>query len=309
VAATDYRTEMSVSPEILSRATDAYRRIRNTARYLLGNLADFQAGQALAPEQMLALDRYALHRAQHLQEEILRAYEGYNFHIVAQRVHEYCAVELGAFYLDVLKDRLYTTRADSTARRSAQTAMHHVTEALVRWLAPILSFTAEEIWRHMPGARAESVFLAEWYSGWPEARLGETGMDEVFWDDVLRVRGEVSKRLERLRAAGEIGSGLEAEVNLYCEGNTETKLRRFGDELKFVFITSAAAVHPLAARPEQAVETGLSGVWLHVVPAPKRKCVRCWHRRADVGSDAAHPELCPRCVENVAGAGEVRRFA
>lgn len=308
VAATDYRTEMSISPEILSRATDAYRRIRNTARYLLGNLADYRPEQALPVAQMLALDRYALHRAQRLQEEIVRAYDGYNFHVVAQRAHEYCAVELGAFYLDVLKDRLYTTRAGSLARRSAQTAMHHIAEALVRWLAPVLTFTAEEIWRHLPGARAESVFLAEWYRTWPDARLGETGMDETFWDEVLRVRGEVSKRLELLRATGGIGSGLEAEVNLYCEGEYEKQLSRLGDELKFVFITSAAKVHPVSVRPAQATETGLSGLWLHVVPAPKCKCVRCWHRRSDVGSVPEHPNLCPRCVENVTGQGETRVF-
>ncbi len=308
VAATDYRAEMSVSDEILTRTADSYRRIRNTARYLLANLAGFDpARDLLKPAEMLALDRWALNRARSLHHDMVAAYDGFTFHVIYQRLHQFCAVDLGAFYLDVLKDRVYTTRADSRARRSAQTAMYHILEALTRWMAPILSFTAEEIWRHMPGPRGDSVFLETWY------RIPEDVADELsgeaYWEQVLAVREQVARELERLRVAGVIGSSLDAEVDLYCEPGLHAQLSGLGDELRFVFITSYARLHPLASRPAGAVETGMNGLWLKADASAHTKCVRCWHHRADVGAHAGHPQLCGRCVENVEGAGEARKYA
>ncbi len=311
VAATDYRGEMNISTEILKRMADSYRRIRNTARYLLGNLADFEAGHAVPVEQMVALDRWALHQAQALQLLIVQAYQDYNFHLIYQKLHQFCVVEMGGFYLDVLKDRLYTLPAGSPPRRSAQTAMLHILEALVRWLAPVLSFTAEEIWRNMPGRAHESVMLTEWYTDWPAAELDRGQMDERYWADVLRVRQEVSRQLEALRVAGDIGSSLEADVTLHCNGGVFNKLARLEDELRFVFITSSAGLRrsESPAPAESATGPHVNGVQVDACPSPHRKCIRCWHRRADVGVNPNHPEICGRCVGNVEGPGETRKFA
>ncbi len=309
VAATDYRGEMSISGEILKRMADSYRRMRNTARYLLGNLAGFDPAQGLAAADMLALDRWALAEAQRLQQVITDAYRDYNFHLIYQRLHQFCVVEMGGFYLDILKDRLYTTRADSVARRSAQTAMYHVTEALVRWLAPILSFTAEEIWRHMPGPRGDSVLLETWYQDWPVLDADPDGMDADYWQRVIRVRQEVSRKLEALRVAGTIGSSLDATVTIYVGDQYLVPLSRLEDELRFVLITSGAELRPLAERPAELADSELDQVYAAVSRAPHDKCVRCWQRRADIGIDPSHPALCGRCAVNVDGDGEVRRFA
>jgi len=308
VAATDYRAEMNVSDEILKRTADAYRRIRNTARYLLSNLDGFDpAVHAVAPADMLALDRWAVDRAAQLQQEILQAYTDYQFHVIYQRVHNFCVNDLGAFYLDVTKDRQYTCRADSLARRSCQTAMYHIAEALVRWLAPVLSFTADEIWQHLPGGRGESVFLTTWYQGL--FNLGDSdALSREDWTKALAVRAEVSRELEQARKAGAIGSGLDAKVELYCDPDLAGVLSRLGDELRFLLITSAATVRPVEEAGGDAVGTDMEGLRLQVSPSEHDKCVRCWHHRADVGADARHPELCGRCVENVEGTGEARRF-
>ena len=315
VAATDYRGEMTVSDEILKRTGDAYRRLRNTARFLLANLNGFEpARDLLDPQEMLALDRWTVDRTRRLQEQVRQAYNEYEFHRIYQLVHNFCAVDMGSFYLDIIKDRQYTTRADSIPRRSAQTAMYHVVEALVRWFAPIMSFTAEEIWRHIPGQRAESVFLSTWYelpsAGYTESEL-QRHMDAGFWERVITVRDAVSKELEKLRVGGAIGSSLDAEVDLYADGETAALLRLLEDELRFVLITSYARVHDVAARPDAAVEADIPGLqlWLRVTPSAHAKCVRCWHHREDVGGNPEHPELCGRCVENVAGEGEQRRYA
>nr|VFK60498.1 MAG: isoleucyl-tRNA synthetase [Candidatus Kentron sp. TC] len=320
VAATDYSAEMSVSDEILRRMADSYRRLRNTARFLLANLYGFDPVRDMTPfDEMLALDRWAVDRALTLQRDIQSAYRANHFHIVCQRLHNFCTVELGSFYLDIIKDRQYTTGAASLARRSAQTALYHIAEALVRWLAPILSFTAEEIWRHLPGEREESVFLGEWYPDLAPLTQ-EEDMNAGFWDRVIVVRDAVNRELERLRAAGVIGSALDAEVELYCGGALLADLRRLEDELRFVLITSRASVHSLDQRPDDAVETTLettnettqdtnSVLWLRVTVSPHRKCIRCWHRREDVGAHPEHPEICGRCVENVGGEGEVRKVA
>ena len=221
VAATDYSVEMNVSDEILKRTADAYRRLRNTSRFLLANLDGFDPAQhQLDPEYMLCLDRWAVERTRQLQEQVLQAYERYEFHRIYQLVHNFCAVDMGSFYLDIIKDRQYTTQKDSVPRRSAQTAMYHVIESLVRWLAPILSFTAEEIWQHIPGQREDSVLLSGWYelppAYFPESEiLQEMGRD--FWERIILVREAVSKELEKLRVDGQIGSSLDAEVDLYAD--------------------------------------------------------------------------------------------
>jgi isoleucyl-tRNA synthetase len=309
VASTDYANEISVSDEILKRMSDSYRRIRNTARFLLGNLAGFDPARDAVPlAGLVDLDRWAIARTRELQDEVVAAYRNYDFHLIYQKVHNFCVVDLGGFYLDVIKDRLYTTPQLGLARRSAQTAMHHIIEAMVRWLAPILSFTAEEIWRHMPGARAESVF----FSTWAALPAGEDAATSVDWPAVLEVRGAVLRELERLRVAGEIGAPLDATVDLFAAPATRAALAPLGEELRFVLITSQARVHPAESRPAEAVPAGAAAdtsLWLQVRPAAAAKCVRCWHKREDVGSVAAHPELCARCAVNVDGAGETRRFA
>jgi len=307
VAATDYRAEMSVSDEILKRTSDVYRRLRNTARYLLANLNDFDPAKDLvAADSMLPLDQWAVGRAWELQQEVIEAYDSYQFHLVYQKVHHFCSVDLGSFYLDVTKDRQYTCKGDSLPRRSAQTAMYHIAEALVRWLAPITSFTADEIWRYLPGERMDSVFLATWYEGlFPLS--DEAPMNRAFWDFVLSVREAVSKELEVLRVRDEIGSSLDAEVELHCAPDVLERLKPLQDELRFVFITSYARALP-ADSSVATLPTAIDGLELRVVACDKPKCVRCWHHREDVGSQLGHPELCGRCVENVDGPGETRRY-
>jgi isoleucyl-tRNA synthetase len=309
VAATDYRGELAVSDEIFKRTADSYRRIRNTARFLLSNLNGFEpAADSLAFDEMLSLDRWAVDRAARLQEELGEAYESYQFHQIYQKLHNFCANDLGGFYLDVIKDRQYTTREDSIARRSAQTAMHHIAEALVRWVAPILSFTAEEIWENLPGERGDSVLLEQWYQGLSTLPEGEV-MGRDYWQQVMAVRSAVNREMEALRAAGELRGSLDAEVELYCEPDLLARLEALGDELRFVLITSGASLGPLATAPEESAESELEGLRVRAFPSPNDKCERCWHRRPDVGSCPDHPGLCGRCVENVDGDGEQRHFA
>ena len=307
VAATDYRSEMSVSREILTRVSDAYRRLRNTQRFFLGNLHGFDPREHAVPDdRMVSLDRWALERARTLQEDVIKAYEQYEFHRIYHKVHNFCVVDMGGLYLDVIKDRLYTTPAESVARRSAQTAMYHIAEAMVRWLAPILSFTAEEVWGNLPGERGDSIFLSTWYAI-PEL-APSAGAD---WSAILQVRQAVSRELERLRSAGDIGAPLDAHVDLYCPASLGSVLAPLGKELRFVFITSEAQVHPDTDRPNSAVAAGTETepFWLVASSCQDTKCARCWHRRANVGRHDLHPELCGRCVNNVDGPGEVRVYA
>jgi isoleucyl-tRNA synthetase len=308
VAATDYSGEISVSDEILKRMSDSYRRMRNTVRFLLGNLAGFDpARDALPPEQLLEIDRWALDRARGLQREVVDAYRNYDFHEIYQKVHGFCVVELGAFWLDILKDRLYTMPAASVGRRSAQTAMHHIAEAMVRWLAPILSFTAEEIWKFLPGPRDESVLFSTWW------KLPESApSDAIDWDAVIALKNDVSGELERLRTAGSLGAPLEAAVDVYLDEAQHRRMAAIGDELRFVLITSAARLRPASERPADAVaavSVAKSGAWIAVTVQNAPKCARCWHRREDVGSDPGHPGICSRCVVNLGVAGETRRYA
>jgi len=299
IASTDYRNEMSVSDNILKRSGDAYRRIRNTARFLLANLNGFDPVQHLVPlDEMVALDRWIVHRAFELQQQIAQAYESYDFAAIVQALSNFCSVDLGSLYLDVTKDRLYTMREDSRGRRSAQSAMYRIAEAFVRWIAPILSFTAEEMWRYLPGEREDNVLFTTWYDGL--AALPESAtLTAADFDRLLALREEVSKTLEPMRAAGEIGAALDAEIGLRCSVSDQNWLTPMAEELRFLFISGDVEVLADDAAKDIAVLA---------TPTTKQKCVRCWHRRADVGVDANHPELCGRCVSNVEGPGEDRHW-
>jgi isoleucyl-tRNA synthetase len=308
VAAADYRQEMSVSDEILRRVSDAYRKIRNTARFLLGNLDGFGPDDCLDPDDMLPLDRWAVDRAACLQAELEQAYADYEFLKVYQKVHQFCVVDMSAFFLDILKDRLYTTGRESRIRRSAQTAMFHIAEALVRWIAPVLSFTAEEIWALLPGERAESVLMETWYADLFEV---DESADRDRWRRIIAVRDAVSKRIEDVRTSGRVGSSLATEAAVWADGAIRASLDWVGDELRFVLLTSEATVGPLEQAPEDAERVSLDDgvVAVRVVPSQNAKCIRCWHQRPEVGASKEHPEICGRCIENVAGSGEDRRVA
>ena len=309
IASTDYRSEMRVSDEILERISDGYRRLRNTARFLLSSINDFNPAVDLVETQdLLALDRWILDRAYALQEDVKTAYETYQFQHIYQKVHHFCVIDLGGFYLDIIKDRQYTAKADGLARRSAQTAMYHVVEALTRWLAPIISYTADEIWQYIPGERSESVFLETWYEGLVKFDE-EAVMNREFWQKIMSVRTAISKELEKSRSKGDIGSSLNAELELYCNAEFFDVLNQLSDELRFIFITSQAAVFAEQLAPAEAIQTEVEGVKLVVTVSEHKKCVRCWHQRADVGQHEDHEELCGRCVENVSGSGEQRHYA
>ncbi|NHN39293.1 isoleucine--tRNA ligase [Pseudomaricurvus alcaniphilus] len=306
VAATDFSGEMRVSDEILKRTADSYRRIRNTARFLLSNLNGFEPERdALPVAELLSLDRFAVERAARLQADIVQAYNSYNFHSIYQKLHNYCVVDLGGFYLDIIKDRQYTTQADSIARRSAQTALYHIVEAFARWIAPILSFTADELWDHIPGPRQGPVFAAQWYE-FP-LQAGATELDYGYWSLMTSVKTAVNKMIEKKRGEGIIGGSLDAAVTLVCDSDLAQRLSLLGDELRFVLITSAAEVTTAAVSGAEATE--LEGLSVLVSKSGGDKCVRCWHYREDVGSDPEHAEICGRCVENVVGGGEQRQFA
>ena len=309
VSSTDYTGEVSVSDEILKRTSDAYRRIRNTARFMLANMDGFEpAKNMVSTDDMLPLDRWIVQRAQNLQSEIIEAYEEYEFHYIYQKVHNFCSEDLGAFYLDVIKDRQYTTQADSLARRSAQTALYHIVEAFSRWIAPVLSFTAEEIWSAIPGQREESVFFDSWYE-FPAFKV-EEDMPAEFWQQVLQVRMACSKELEGLRADKTIGGSLDAELHLYCSPELKATLEKLGDELRFVLIVSYVHLHALGEKPDNVINTSVEGLELLALASEHPKCTRCWHHREDVGQvDEQHPELCGRCVDNVVRKGEERLYA
>jgi len=310
VASTDYTSEIAVSDEILKRVADSYRRIRNTARFMLANLNGFDPVTDLVPaDKMIALDRWIVDRAAQLQLEIDEAYNEYQFHTVNQKVQHFCSMDLGGFYLDVIKDRQYTTQADSLARRSAQTALFHIMEAFTRWIAPVLSFTADELWQALPGERAESVFLDTWYENLAVLSESESkGRD--FWKQVLEVKVATNKVLEAARNEGKVKASLSAEIVLYCERDLASTLNELGDELRFVLIASNVKVLPFSEASENAVITEIDGLKVAVTLSENTKCVRCWHHREEVGNNEVHPELCERCINNLPdGKGEVRLYA
>src|SRR5574340_741962 len=308
VATTDYSGELTISDEILKRVVEGYRRIRNTLKFLLANLSDFDPEtHALPVADWLEIDRYALALTRQLQAELQAHYDAYEFHFIVQKLQSFCSEDLGGFYLDILKDRLYTSGADSRARRAAQNALYHLTQALTRWMAPVLSFTGEEVWTQLAsplpnplpqageGANAgpkpidDSVFLHTWHE--LPAQADEADLLER-WTRIRAIRADVQKELETVRAASGIGSSLQAEVTLYASPATQALLAPLGDDLRFVLITSQA--HVVAADADR----------IEVTPSTAKKCERCWHYRDDVDAVAAHPGLCGRCVANLFGAGE-----
>jgi isoleucyl-tRNA synthetase len=298
-ASTDYSGDLGIDDKILARVVDAYRRIRNTLRFLLANISDFNpATDTVADADLLEIDRYALARAAQLQTDILAHYEKYEFHPVVAKLQLYCSEDLGGFYLDVLKDRLYTTAPNSKARRSAQTALYRITHAFVRWMAPFLSFTAEEAWGFMgqkDAPHSESIFM-ETYTVWPAPDAGSEAL-LAKWQRIREIRDLVNKEIEAVRTTGAVGSSLQATVTLTVPSEDHAVLASLGDDLKFVTITSAVTL--IAG----------NSIQISVEASKSLKCERCWHYRDDVGHDPAHPGLCGRCTSNLHGAGEVREHA
>jgi isoleucyl-tRNA synthetase len=306
-ASTDYSGEMNISDEILKRVVESYRRIRNTLRFLLANTADYDHEKhALPVDQLLEIDRYALELTQSVEGMICQHYEGYEFHLVVQTLQSFCSEDLGSFYLDILKDRLYTAGENSLARRSAQNALYHITHSLVRLMAPVLSFTAEEAWEILTGERDVSVFEQQWYGTPNLGMFGEISLGQYDsalmdqWRSIRNWRADVNKHLEAVRADGKIGSSLQAEIDIYATTAGYEALTRVEEDLRLVMITSRATVHHVATEAEQRIM---------VTPSAHPKCERCWHYRADVGADAQHATLCGRCVSNLFGSGEVRKYA
>lgn len=307
IASTDFTKEMTVGDEILNRTADTYRRIRNTARFMLANMMGFDpAKDQVAMDDLVSLDAEMMRRTEALSAKIMGHYRAYEFSEVTQALHHFCVDDLGGFYLDIIKDRQYTLKADSHARRSAQTALYWMTEAFVRWMAPILSFTAQEIWESMPGQRPHRFVFAVTALALPEAK-GRASLD---WQLIQRTKTAVNQAIEIARNAGTVKGSLSAEVTLYCDPELLRTLAQLGDELRFVTITSEARLMTSDQRPKEAIaDPDCPGLWVEVVATEAAKCERCWHHRADVGSTLAHPELCGRCVDNVEGAGEERTFA
>ena len=303
IGSTDYSGEMTVSDEILNRSADSYRRIRNTMRFMLANMQGFDPKNDLVDiNNMLILDRWIVSKTHDLQQQVINEYDNYNFHFVMKAILNFCTNDLGGFYLDIIKDRQYTTQTDSLARRSAQSALFHISHAMVRWLSPILTFTSEEIWQFLPGASNESVFLQTWYEGL------EGNFDNPVIEASRDINTHLRKELEDMRRNKIIGSSLDAEVDIYCKDDNYQNLLGLKDELRFVFITSEARVNQLSDKPTDAKEIN-SSLAIKVEKSDHQKCVRCWHHRPEIGQNKVHQDLCDRCIENVSGEGESRVFA
>ncbi|MCL4155763.1 UNVERIFIED_CONTAM: hypothetical protein GTU68_047747 [Idotea baltica] len=299
VASSDFSSEMNVSDEILKRTADSYRRMRNTVRYLLSNLNGFDPSKDLvAPNEMIALDRWIVDKTATLQNQAIAHYDKYEFHQLYQTLHNFCSLDLGSLYLDIIKDRVYTTKADSLAHKSAQTATYHIAQSLLRLLAPILTFTAEEAFSHIPANQETTIFTKTWYQELAELNKDDN-LNVASWNLIFDVRQLTLKTLEEYREKGDIGSGLDADVTIYCSGETHKALSLLDDELRFVLITSSVEL-PLANGDT---------IKIAIKKSTNDKCVRCWHLRDDVGNNKDHPELCLRCVDNVDGKGEIRKYA
>jgi isoleucyl-tRNA synthetase len=308
VASSDYKNDINISEENLKRAADAYRRIRNTARFLLSNLFDFEATKHLVSiNDCLALDHWAIEQTKLQQQQIIDAFEEYDFLTVYQMIHRFCNVEMGSFYLDVIKDRLYTSHKEGIPRRSAQTAMYHILQALIRWIAPILSFTADEIWELLPDQSVESVFLSQWYDRFPKSSQKRV-FDSAFWVELMHIREEVNKVLEVARQAGDIGSALQADVTLYCDAALKQKLEKLQPELRFVFITSTVTLCDLDQAPKALSVSSMQNLKIQIDVSTHQKCERCWQYDSSVGTNTTHLTLCERCVINAFGNGEIRQF-
>ena len=303
IGSTDYSGEMTVSDEILNRSADSYRRIRNTMRFMLANMQGFDPDKDLVKnEEMILLDRWIVSKTFDLQQNVITEYDNYNFHFVMKSILNFCTNDLGGFYLDIIKDRQYTTQADSLARRSAQSALFHISHAMVRWLSPILSFTAEEIWQFLPGASQKSIFLETWYEGL------QGNFDNIAIETARDINTHLRKELEEMRRNKDIGSSLDAEVDIYCDQKNYQALLELKNELRFVFITSEANLYELSKKSTDAKEIDNS-LAIRVRKSVHQKCVRCWHHRPEIGENKSHIDLCGRCIENVSGEGEHRIFA
>ncbi|MBC7756229.1 MAG: isoleucine--tRNA ligase [Bdellovibrio sp.] len=314
-ASTDYSAELTISDEILKRVADSYRKIRNTCKFLLANIADFDASKDLLPvEQWLEIDRYALYLTQKLQTEVLADYDRYEFHLAVQKLVSFCSDDLGSFYLDILKDRLYTSGENSPARRAAQSLLHHITHTFMRLIAPILSFTADEIWHVLNLGEDQSVFEELWYEI-PKHGLADN--DILKWLRLIKIRRIANKIVEDSRTQGLVGSSLQVELDIYLNEADISELDSFGDDLSFVFITSKATIRNLDELNKDSLSDDVKALieyaplstCVRAKPSTHKKCDRCWHYRADVGSHAEHPSICGRCVSNLFGAGEARKYA
>jgi isoleucyl-tRNA synthetase len=316
-AATNPFDDLAASDEIYARTIDAYRNIRNTVRFLLGNLSDFDAEQDLVlPSGMLTIDRFAVNRMLVFAKNAREHYNSYQFYTACSALQKLLTGDISGFYFSIIKDRLYTMAAKSHGRRSAQSALYHVLQILVRLIAPILSFTAEEIWQEMRASsigktiKEESIFMVRWddYTQEKGFNLSNDNLNMADWELIQTIRTEVNKELEKLRANNVIGSSLEAEVSLYADSKNLAVLNKLKDELRFVLITSRAEVYDISRAPSVAIATAFPGLKLVAVRSPHKKCGRCWHYNNGVGTNAEHLELCPRCVENLFGDGETRGF-
>jgi isoleucyl-tRNA synthetase len=309
VAATDYQSEMNVSEAILKRTTDIYRRIRNTARFLLSNLQDFNPTTDIMDfSTLVAIDQWAIVQAKTVQTDIIDAYHHYNFHLVIQHIHHFCSIEMGSFYLDVIKDRQYTTSSMGSARKSAQTAMYHILQALVRWISPILCFTADEIWEAMPFKNNQQLILCQWYDHINHFALSHPFTLD-FWHSIQQVKGECNKLIEAKRTKGEIGGSLEVEITLYVDKALYEKLLPLAAELHFALIVSKASIKTCQDKTKSALATAIDGLFIEVVKSPEEKCERCWHRCQSVGKNSEYPDICARCIENITtDTGERREF-
>lgn len=307
VASSDYRYEIAASKEIFNRVSDSYRRIRNTLRFMLANLNGFVPSRdALPMDELIALDQYIIQRASEVQATIRKAYDEMNFHVVSNALTSFCINDLGGFYLDIIKDRQYTTKADSQARRSAQTALYHLVQAFVRWMSPILSFTAQEAWELIPEQTEKYVFTAEWYD-LPKSTQHNL-ISEADWQSLIQVKSAVNKQIEAARNAKLVGSNLSAKVDIWADEELKAILDRLENELRFVLITSQVAVHRFDASQGEA--TDIDGLRVAVSSADGEKCVRCWHVLPDVNTHAGHDGLCSRCIINLpSGTGEERKYA
>ena len=309
-ASTDYRSEMTVSDEILKRTADTYRRLRNTARFLLSNLNGFDPSTDIIEfDKLVKLDKWAVAKTKEFQDKIIDAYNNYQIHTVAQLIHHFCSIEMGSFYLDVIKDRQYTAKADGQPRKSAQTAIYHISQALVRWMAPILSYTADEIWEAMPKTTDLPIQLCEWYTDLGSFNDSDKlGLD--FWSKIQEVRSEVNRILEVKRGEDLVKASLEAKITLYTDEANHKLLSQLGNELRFLLISSQAELKTLEQKATTAVESTIKGLFIDIEKIEETKCERCWHRSASVGENAEHLDICSRCVENITTEdGETREFA
>ncbi|AXA34471.1 isoleucine--tRNA ligase [Francisella adeliensis] len=309
-ASADYRSEMAVSDEILKRTADTYRRLRNTARFLLSNLNGFNPDTDIIEfDKLVKLDQWAVAKTKEFQDKIIEAYNGYQTHTVAQLIHHFCSVEMGSFYLDVIKDRQYTAKADGQPRKSAQTAIYHIVQALVRWIAPILSYTADEIWEATPKTTDLPIQLCEWYDGLNTFSTNdELGIE--FWAKTQNIRSEVNRVLELKRNEDLIKASLEAKITLFVDSTNMALLNKLQNELRFLLISSQAELKSIDDKTSSAVESTIPGLYIDIEKLEETKCERCWHRSASVGENSEHPDICSRCVENITTeSGESREFA